>query len=212
MIISAAIFPQGPEDQDMPVIKDGAEVLGPMPPVGSYGFKNAVRRGIVVDPAQNRDTQKRLVVTEKLGGGAKICRVGIIDSEEELEKALFSSLTQQDVFLLFFIFQHGFDCQPRHHGDFPDMRGASRDTDDTLFFSVYNDRHVDAGQNAGVEFVIIYDNNVFFAPDDPVRRLVIGPYAVFAAACDDEVRKADPTLEVFPVGMYMRQTYLDKKV
>ena len=28
----------------------------------------------------------------------------------------------------------------------------------------------------------------------------------------DEVRKADPTLEVFPVGMYMRQTYLDKKV
>ena len=28
----------------------------------------------------------------------------------------------------------------------------------------------------------------------------------------DEVRKADPTLEVFTVGMYMRQTYLDKKV
>ena len=28
----------------------------------------------------------------------------------------------------------------------------------------------------------------------------------------EDVRKADPTLEVFPVGMYMRQTYLDKKV
>ena len=66
------------------------------------------------------------------------------------------------------------------------MRGAARDTDDTFFFAVYNDCHVDAGQNAGVEFVIIYDNNVFFAPNDPVRRLVIGPYAVFAAACDDD--------------------------
>ena len=49
---------------------------------------------------------------------------------------------------------------------------------------------------------------------DGMDLLIIGNGAVRVSSEDffDEVRNADPTLEVFTVGMYMRQTYLDKKV
>ena len=183
-------------DQQMRLIQNGAEVLGPVPLSEPQLFEGFLRAGQVhirasrfadrtCETAYDRHPDQRLVQPQLPRDPPQLRGIRELLLCQNIEKMLFPVPAQADLFLLLLIAEHCLHRQPCDQRDFVDPVGIAGHSDDAFLASLMCDRHIDAGQNAGEFFLIADHDHVLFAVNDPVRHFVISADPRGIAAGDD---------------------------
>ena len=173
------------ENKDMRLVDHIAHILRPVLSAPADLLMDLMRVCAVEDPAQDRDAGHRFLIAEALRFSAQLCGICIFDPGQKVEKVRFIAPSQDQPLLFPLVFEHGLDGEPYDHGDFADAVGLAGNAQDAFCLAVRLDRHVDAGERAGIHLVVFDLNDVRAAPKDPPGGLVIGADPAGIAARDD---------------------------